>query len=395
MDITEVVKTIKDSYENVDVKVDDNKIKIIKKEWKREVEFEFNTDNLNETIDDISYFLSYVYIPFKGCLNKNKVEIAITISNTIFPMQFSGEEVSDDEKKEENICFDIGCVTNDFIKILDSRHDFRWASPDEFLSTLQIFNLDKVTKRSYDEENFFEDVVLKVAKDIIFDLSTRYSLNLKLYEVPETEEIDNDPFYEAADILKTQEHFSLKVSYDEDLTNYYYRALQMDNSEFKYLAYYQVMECIFDEVYLEETIYDVRQIINSSGFSSYKNDDVMSIIKVVEQYNKNKTDREKMKVILEKYFRGSTHDEAYFIANKEIIELLTKKGEIQKKEDIKDIQKLTNVIYDFRCKCTHSNRKFPFRKTFDNTDNELGIYISIIKKIAERVISNYNVMLLK
>lgn len=39
-------------------------------------------------------------------------------------------------------------------------------------------------------------------------------------------------------------------------------------------------------------------------------------------------------------------------------------GKITKDEDLKDLQKIGNIIYDFRCNCTHSNRSFPFRATF-------------------------------
>ena len=66
--------------------------------------------------------------------------------------------------------------------------------------------------------------------------------------------------------------------YDKDLVEYYYEAMQMDISEFQYMAFYRVIECIFDEVYKYETIQDVKYIINSDTFSSYDDKDIINIV---------------------------------------------------------------------------------------------------------------------
>lgn len=63
---------------------------------------------------------------------------------------------------------------------------------------------------------------------------------------------------------------------------------------------------------------------------------------------------------------------------------------IKKDEELKDMQKLISIIYDYRCKCTHSNRTYPFRSAYENNNDELSGYISLIKKIAEKIIINYD-----
>lgn len=163
----------------------------------------------------------------------------------------------------------------------------------------------------------------------------------------------------------------------------------MENSEFKYLAFYQILECIFDEVYLHETVQDVKQVMNSSWFSSHDNSDVTKVIDLVEKYNKNKNDREKLKLVLEKYFKGEVHEHAFLLANKEIISNLKEMDKIKKEKDLNDLQNLTNVLYDFRCQCTHSNRSYPIKTDYDRTTQELESYIELIKKVTERVIVNY------
>jgi len=245
-------------------------------------------------------------------------------------------------------------------------------------------------EKSYKSKEF-EDIILEIAKCIIFDLDSKYSISLYLMQIPESDDAGEDPIFEVKEKLQSLENLTLKCKYDKDLIEYYYRAIQMDPSEFKYLAYYQVMECIFDEVFLAENIQDVKQVINSNWFSSYKDDDISKVIRIIEQYNKSKNDREKLKLVLEKYFRGNIHDEAYCLANKEIIELLLEMNLIKNESEFKDIQRLAAIIYDYRCKCTHSNRTFPFRTSFNNTSEEQYNYIILIKKISERIIMNYRI----
>jgi len=76
----------------------------------------------------------------------------------------------------------------------------------------------------------------------------------------------------------------------------------MEASEFQYLAFYQVLECIFDEVYLSETISDARKIIESSWFSPVEDEHIKGLINIIDRYNKEKDDREKTRLVLQKIF---------------------------------------------------------------------------------------------
>lgn len=77
----------------------------------------------------------------------------------------------------------------------------------------------------------------------------------------------NPDFEEVSfDSIKSTE--LLLDKYDKDLLKYFNSASQMATSEFKYIAYFQVLECIFDEVYLYETVQDAKSIIDSNWFKA-------------------------------------------------------------------------------------------------------------------------------
>lgn len=315
------------------------------------------------------------------------MEFTINIANNFFIDSFQGYELTGDESSDE-ISYEISNISEDFEKLIKIHYVLRNSDPEDFLTTIKIYNIDKVLGESYKESKFSAKAI-EITKCILFDLASKYSIFLCLMNIPESDDEGYDPILDTNEKLEKINNQTLKKRYDKDLINYYYRAVQMDESEFKYLAFYQVMECIFDEVFLYENIQDIKQVINSNWFSNYRDEDITQVIKIIEQYNKNKNDREKLKLVIDKFFKGSIHDEAYCLANKEIIELLINMGLIKNKNDFKDIQKFSNIIYDYRCKCTHSNRAFPFRSTFDNSSEELINYISLIKKVSERIIMNY------
>lgn len=369
-----LIEAINEVYQDIEVKIKDTKVYLRKPEWKNWIDFELDLNDDNMTIlDEIRDLFCFKYIPNKGCLYEDYAEFAVTLSNTFFTMHFWGTELTDEDIASGKIYYEVAPISDEFEKILLMHHSFIVAGPEDFVTTLKIYNINKVMDKKYSDEGFVE-VAIEIAKCIMFELSTKYDLPLGFFEIPESDDHENDPFYEAAETLKKVRNPELKAKYDKDLVDYYYRALQMAESEFKYLAFYQVMECVFEEVYLEETVQDVKEIINSNWFSNYDHEHISTVIKLIEQYSKNKNDREKLKLLLEKYFKGNIHDEAYYLANKDIIELLLTMKLITKQVDFKDLQKIANIIYDFRCNCTHSDRRFPFRTTFSNNSIEMNNY---------------------
>ncbi|MDU4802112.1 MAG: hypothetical protein E6X81_14180 [Clostridium butyricum] len=358
------------------------------KNWRSQAFFEIDSD-IEDVIEELKYFLNYKYISNLGIINENYVELSINLCNRFFLEHFKGAYLSNDNESIDNIYYEIGMSTDDFNKIAKLYNEFTYPEPEDYITTIKIYNIDSVMNKSYKCEEF-ADLVLEIAKSIFFELSGKYSIFLYLIPIVVNYDDEDSSIIKIKEKLENLSNQRLKGIYDKDLLDYYYRAMQMPDSEFKYIAFYQVMECIYDEVYLEENVNDIKQVINSSWFSFSSNEDITKIIKIVEQYNKNRNDREKSKLVLEKYFRGNIHDEAYFLANKEIIDILMEMGLIKKQDEIKDIQKIGNIVYDYRCACTHSNRTFPSRTSYNDLSEKMQKnYINLIKKISERIIMNY------
>jgi hypothetical protein len=360
------------------------------KDWTKELTFPMEEDEFDSYSDEILYFFSLNYIPVKACYIDNYVEILVN-----HPDAFWGDGLSsvnlfpeNEELVENKIHYELNNISAHFANLIELRQGYRELEVQNSFTTLKIYNINKVTGIQIDDPQF-EDKLWYFAKSILFEISSKSSIAINFYELPEYEEEDY-PFEDFAEVLNEQKNPFLRKQYDSDLIDYYHRAVVMSESEFKYLAFYQILECIFDEVYLHETVQDVKQIMNSGWFSSYNDTDITQIIEIVDKYNKSKNDREKLKLVLEKYFKGDVHEQAYQIANKEIIEILKNKlNKISRDTEFNDLQRVANIIYDFRCECTHSNRVYPFRTTFENTNEELRNYIELLKKVAERIIINY------
>ncbi|MDU5080208.1 hypothetical protein [uncultured Tissierella sp.] len=395
MDSSSIQEIISKYNPNVTGAITDDEISLSSKSWKKDLYFYLDEDtDIEKFIED---FFILKYIPRLGCYMDNYIEFMLSTPYTFFQLSFEGYNVPELECFDDKIYYEISGISDHLFNIIrvNEKYNDDFIESLRYIATIKIYNVNDIKKISIDDVSFIE-VAKNTAKNLLFDLSYKHSLVLTLEELPNDFEVfedfeDYDPVFELAETMVNIKDNYIKKSYDSDLINYYYRANKMDDSEFKYTAYYQVLECIFDEVYLHETVQDIKQIINSSWFSSYDDENIVSLINVVEQYNKNKNDREKLKLVLEKYFKGDSHDEAFFLSNQDIIDILINKlKKISRKEELKDLQKIATIIYDYRCNCTHSNREYPFRTTFTGDYNELNNYIELIKKVSERIIINYN-----
>ena len=287
---------------------------------------------------------------------------------------------------KKNIYFKISNYSKYFIDKTFFRESYQW----EFYQTIKIFNINSVTGIGVDDQDFLK-VANKICKSIVFELEQKQKLIPRFFN-PKLDEKQGKAFYgQTYDFTPDLIDFK-KIDfsrYDGDLVNYYYRALWMEESEFKYLAFFQVIECLFDEVFKKELVQDIRVIMESSWFSTQNDSDIEKMISIIERYNKDKNDKIKTKLVLDRYFKTEVHDEAFFLANKDIVAILIDLKLISSESELKDLQKLATYIYDYRCDCTHSNRDYPIKTLVKSTNENLNKYIALIKKIAERIIINY------
>ena len=370
----------------LDAEIFDNELRVTHPESDLEIFYDYSIEDQDELLERIKKFSKTTFIENKAIYYNDYFEILLKLPNSFWidtldsPYDFS---IDKSDYETDKINYEIGTSSFELNKfIINNVADME----DGGFTSLKIYNINKNLSIKTSNSLFVEKA-LHIAKTILFEISNKSDLDLEFANV---EEYDIDYIDETLDKAKNITKKTIEERYDTDLIAYFYRASLMKNSQFKYLAYYQVIECIFDEVYLHETVQDVVSIIESGTFSTTETSNVTELIDVVNRYNKEKDDRNKTKLVLEKYFKGEVHKEAYLIANKEIIEQLKEELKLIKSEtELEDIQKLARIIYDFRCECTHSNRKYPINRDYEKTYEELTYYIELIKKISAKIILNY------
>lgn len=384
---------LKNQITKIDVKLEpeilDNEVKVIHPQTNMEMSFSFKPETKHQVLEDIKEFADTVFIENQGIYRDDYFEVLIGLSETNFVSLLIDNydfSIPKTEGIEDNIHYEI-TEKSDLIDsfIMNNISEYGGTS----IASLKIYNINKILSIKISDLEYLS-IAFKIAKTIIFNISQKTSLNLQFIDI---EEYDDGPIYDAIEKAKTITRTIVEDRYDKDLLDYYYRAIQMENSEFKYLAFYQVIECIFDEVYLHETVQDVIKIIEGNSFTTTDKSNIKDLIDVVNQYNKDKDDRNKTKLVIEKYFKGDVHNEAFIISNKELIDILiTDIKMIKEKNDLLNLQNIANIIYNYRCKCTHSNREYPIERNYNSSKEELDNYIKVIKLISEKIILNYSIV---
>ncbi|MGN7312683.1 hypothetical protein ACTHQ4_16455 [Alkalicoccobacillus gibsonii] len=391
LNIVEYVK-----YKSTKVKVNikyETYISLSCEEWTRDATFgiDFNNDNrFLETFRNIRSFFELANVEGEVCFSNNYVEFPIISGETIDWYDFNLEVNSNIKNYHtKGINYEISKISEFFWNksLIHQKAEYLENYEKSQFITLKVFDIEQ--QYNINTVNNLEKA-FEIAKNILFKLSHQYDIIIDLTSIPnfDDESYLDDHYNNLENLNKVDEHFILKL-YDYDLVNYYHRANHMENSQFKFLAFYQVLECIFDEVHLSATVQDIKQVLNSDWFSKQDDNDITQLIDLVNIYNKKRNDKDKLKLVLEKYFKGEANDKAFYISNKSVIEILKKINKLNKDQDLKDLQKLSETIYDFRCYSTHSNREFPIKKKFVKENDDLVLYIELIKKISEKIIVNY------
>jgi hypothetical protein len=381
----ELEEKLKKIHKDITVTITVDGLFVVHPDFDNEIEFDKDEETDDELVEIVTDFFNYEYQDGQYIRKKDYQEIVIDVS-TYSPIWFDENfEIPTQGNIENKIHYQIGEISKDFEIFL--KNNIFWEGFDtQYFRSLKIYSVNTQLKIS--EKKDLDKAYTEILNSIFFDLHYKNDLKLSTIDLSDSEKYDFD-HHEEPEIEDVEDTSVVYGKYDTDLLSYYNRAVNMSDSEFKYLAYFQVLECIFDEVYKYETIEDVKGILQSNWFSNRKNDDIGAIIDIVDRYNKDKNDRNKTKLVLDKFFKGELHDEAYFLVNKEISELLIEMKLIQKETELKDCQKLANIIYDFRCECTHSNRSYPIKNTTVISNDNLSQYLLLIRKVSERIILNY------
>lgn len=386
--ITNLIRTNAGKYTNLQMSIDSYDLSLTSDDWDSKIAFDI--EDLSLTLDNLKSFFEGTYVETTAFYENDYIEFSIA-----FP-KLDGlfgtpdlPEIECSSSVREGLKFEISQISEPYFNLImkDQEYGDELSHREYEELTLKIYNLNSELQLKINEGNFYEEA-LNVAKNIIFTLSFKYGLDIKISSIIEVDSIV-DRIDEIIEIMEEvqEKDLSINAQYDKDLINYYYRALQMEDSEFKYMAFYQVLECIYDEVLMANTVESIKQLISSNWFNYTDDQNISLIIEKIKLHNNSKKDEDKLRLVLEKYFKGNLSDEIFLEVNKEIADLLLKMNKIKKVEELKDLQKIQQTIYRFRCDCTHSNRAYPVKRVEDN--NSLSDYIKLIKLISSRIILNY------
>lgn len=353
-----------------------------------ELEFEAPLDE-QKVIEDVTHFLSCKYQSGKLFYYDGYFEILIQQTGYETYLIENGPDISPKEEQDKSkIYYEIGTVSDIFSALLETDISSDIFSQEHYQS-FKLYNVkfDLMEKdNKIQTEKFLADSYY-LTNIAFFDIYRKSGLALSSLDLSGVEDFGFNLEGPDLEEIKTTEIEAGK--YDTDLLRYFNRASTMPESEFKYIAYFQVLECIFDEVYLYETVQDAKSIIDSNWFRTNEFDHVSKLVAIIDRFNKEQNDRSKIKLVLDRFFKLKMHDDAFLLANKEIIQNLIELDAIKKEEDFKDVQKIANAIYDIRNEYTHSNRAFPKRRELEVKSSDLSVQINIIRAIAETIVINY------
>ncbi|MFA7290586.1 MAG: hypothetical protein WC055_17080 [Melioribacteraceae bacterium] len=384
-DIDLVIKDLaKDSYQR-----EDNYISVIHPD-NLDITFELDieTKGKQKLIDEkkLSQFLSVKYITGKFLIRKDYFEAVVDFTNLFDYYDDKSTTIEPNGVDYQNKChYEIGEVSDEFGVFLNQT--IHWDNfSTEYYQSIKLYNLSKLISDDYKSDAFL-DKTKDFLSAIFFQLISKYDLRIRLLDLDDYDKFE--PELDEVDTSMIESTIIEPNNYDMDLVNYYNSAIHMTDSSFKYLAFFQVIECLFDEVYRDETIQDAKSVINSNWFNSQNSDDILKLIKLIDKFSKEQNDRNKIRLVLEKYFKMNLHDEAYFLAYSDISDKLIALKLIKDSSEIKDLQKVGSIIYDIRCEYTHSNRNFPKRNQTQIDEKELIEHISLIKMFSRVIIENY------
>lgn len=145
----------------------------------------------------------------------------------------------------------------------------------------------KITKISFSlqinlTEATTEDVMLKHATSFLFAVA--YNTDITSRIVPSVTEFEFGRGSFASRRSADPNNLEVpKLFYNPELIEQYNLALSSDDPFIKYIGYYHIMEYFFDEVYNNDLIKSVKEILLHPGFSTKKPKELSKIVDVVRK----------------------------------------------------------------------------------------------------------------
>ena len=236
----------------------------------------------------------------------------IKIEDPIEKIDYSIEGISEEMifniiKDWDETKYRLGILVN--VKIMIER-----LEAEKLITLFDLFKI--IFKNLFSLVINFKDNILdkekikKYVDSLLFNISYNYDISLKI--ITDLDEIFLDRIFKRYKFRYTMSTIQLeppRLTYISELTEQYHMAISSEDPFIQFIGFYHIMEYFFEEIYKENIIEQVKEIILNPGFSSKRKKDIVKIIdfinkKMVSENNSLAgSERKALELTLEKYVK--------------------------------------------------------------------------------------------
>lgn len=210
-----------------------------------------------------------------------------------------------------------------------------------------------------------KDKIISFTKSHLFNLAYNLDLVLKPITSPDIL-FPKRTFQSIRRVHSIDELMPPRLSYANELTEQYYMALASYDPFVKFIGFYHILEYFFEDVYNEDLLKNIQDILQHPGFSSKRKKDIIKLIDTIKKkHHQNKED-----------FQG---------LELEALELTIRKY-INLTELIQDLSTYDSSIIDYYC-----NHEITFSKGDSVNLRDLS-NDKLPKKLAARIYKTRNAL---
>lgn len=354
--------------------------------------------------------------------SQNYIEIPIFFKQTIFFPHHHQVNLADNTN---HITYEISVASKEY-NLLLLNHCIRLSKKnDEYIKinthiiyTIIYNSITSLTKKEINHKhilsNLFDITTIKIKSEQLKNYQELKTLsNSFFFQFMTTYNISCGCYYSVLEILNKDKILHLeninelltlpRRIYKEASIDYYRLALSSNEPFSQYLSYYHVLEVFFEGVFKEKLREKFQRSITSPHFSYKNNDNLDSVIKLIQQETRNCRENgqgnefESLKLVLCEYIWK-------YITIQEFKEkLLPNQAKYYQQHEIQFIKKPTAIsfddennfcnnlakrIYQTRNALVHSKEGNVGRYKPYQDNEELQKEIPLIKLVAEQVIIN-------
>lgn len=134
----------------------------------------------------------------------------------------------------------------------------------------------------YSENAISNTKMIQYSRSHLFNIA--YNLEIVLKPLTETNELFSQRIVRRTRRTHNIEEINPpRLSYRSELTEQYYMALSSSDPFVKYIGFYHIMEYFFEDVYNEDLLESVSDMLQHPGFSTKRQKDLIKIISLVKK----------------------------------------------------------------------------------------------------------------